>query len=91
MMNKSELIDAVADATEMGKGQAGLVVEAVLDTITNALVSGETVSLIGFGSFSVKERAARTGRDPRSGQSIEIKASKNPVFKAGKGLKDAVK
>ncbi|WP_110019172.1 HU family DNA-binding protein [Plasticicumulans acidivorans] len=90
-MNKSELIDAVADATEMGKGQAGLVVEAVLDTITNALVSGETVSLIGFGSFSVKERAARTGRDPRSGQSIEIKASKNPVFKAGKGLKDAVK
>lgn len=91
MMNKSELIDAVADATEMGKGQAGLVVEAVLDAITNALVSGETVSLIGFGSFSVKERAARTGRDPRSGQSIEIKASKNPVFKAGKGLKDAVK
>lgn len=90
-MNKSELIDAVADTTGMTKSEAGRSVEAVLSVVTGALQGGDQVSLVGFGTFSVRERAARTGRDPRSGQSIEIKASKNPVFKAGKALKDALK
>lgn len=90
-MNKSELIDAVADATGMTKSDAGRSVEAVLGAVTGALQGGDQVTLVGFGTFSVRERAARTGRDPRSGQSIEIKASKNPVFKAGKALKDALK
>ncbi|HMV39288.1 HU family DNA-binding protein [Plasticicumulans sp.] len=90
-MNKSELIDAVADATGITKSDAGRSVEAVLGAITSALQGGDQVTLVGFGTFSVRERAARTGRDPRSGQAIEIKASKNPVFKAGKALKDALK
>lgn len=90
-MNKSELIDAVADTTGITKSDAGRSVEAVLGAITGALQGGDQVTLVGFGTFSVRERAARTGRDPRSGQAIEIKASKNPVFKAGKALKDALK
>jgi DNA-binding protein HU-beta len=90
-MNKSELIDAVADAAELSKAAAGKAVDAVLNSITGALRSGDHVTLIGFGTFSTRERAARAGRDPRTGNVIDIKASKVPAFKAGKALKDAVK
>jgi DNA-binding protein HU-beta len=90
-MNKSELIDAIADTTDLSKAAAGKAVDAVLSSITGALKSGDHVTLIGFGTFSVRERAARIGRDPRSGKPIDIKASKIPTFKAGKALKDAVK
>ena len=89
-MNKAELIDRVAEVAELNKASATRAVEAVFDNITAALKGGETVNLVGFGSFAVSARAARTGRNPRTGESIEIPASKNPKFKAGKGLKDAV-
>lgn len=89
-MNKAELIDAVATATDDSKAGATRVVDAVLDTITNALVNGDQVTLVGFGTFLVRDRAARTGRNPQTGAAIEIKASKAPAFKAGKALKDAV-
>lgn len=89
-MNKSDLIDAVAASADLSKADAGKAVDAVIDSITNALKGGDQVSLVGFGTFAVKERAARTGRNPQTGESIQIKASKNPSFKAGKGLKDAV-
>lgn len=89
-MNKSELIDAVAEATEDSKSGATRAVDAVLDTITNALKNGDQVTLVGFGTFLVRDRAARTGRNPRTGEEIQIKASKAPAFKAGKALKDAV-
>lgn len=90
-MNKSELISAVAEASDLSKAAAGKAVDAVLSSITQALKEADDVTLIGFGTFTVRERAARTGRDPRSGKPIEIKASKVPSFKAGKALKDAVK
>ncbi len=89
-MNKSDLIDAVARKAEMSKADAGRAVDAFLGAVTGALMEEDTVSLIGFGTFSVKHRAARMGRNPRTGEAIQIKASKNPAFKAGKGLKDAV-
>jgi DNA-binding protein HU-beta len=89
-MNKSDLIEAVADSSELSKAAAGKAVDAVLHSIIDALKDGDQVTLIGFGTFSVRERAARTGRDPRSGNPIDIKASKIPAFKAGKALKDAV-
>ena len=89
-MNKGELVDAVADATDMSRSDAAKAVDGVLDCITNALKSGDSVSLVGFGTFSVKHRAARTGRTPQTGQPIAIAASNVPGFKAGKGLKDAV-
>jgi DNA-binding protein HU-beta len=89
-MNKSELINAVANSSDLSKAAAGKAVDAVLNSITDALKSGDQVTLIGFGTFTVRERAARTGRDPRSGNPIDIKASKIPSFKAGKALKDAV-
>lgn len=89
-MNKSDLIEAMADAGEISKAAAGRVLDALTDTIAVALKNGESVSLIGFGTFSVKERAARTGRNPQTGATIEIAASKTPSFKAGKALKDAV-
>lgn len=89
-MNKAELIDAVADASGLAKADAVKAVEATLETISKTLQAGDQVALVGFGTFSVRERAARTGRDPRSGAAIQIKASKTPAFKAGKGLKDAV-
>lgn len=89
-MNKAELIDKVAEATEMNKASATRAVEAVFDAITQALKNGDTISLVGFGTFSVGDRAARSGRNPRTGETINIPASKNPRFKAGKGLKDAV-
>ena len=89
-MNKTELIDAVADAADLSKADAGRAVDAVVDTITGALKGGDSVTLVGFGTFLVRERAARTGRNPQTGATIEIKAANAPAFKAGKALKDAV-
>jgi DNA-binding protein HU-beta len=89
-MNKSELIEKMADAADISKAAAGKALDAFTDGVAEALKGGETVSLIGFGTFTVKERAARTGRNPQTGAAIEIKASKTPSFKAGKALKDAV-
>ncbi len=89
-MNKAELIDAVAEAADISKASAANALDAVIDSITNALKNGDTVSLVGFGTFSVKERAARTGRNPRTGEEITIPAAKVPGFKPGKALKDAV-
>ncbi len=89
-MNKAELIDVIAVSADLSKADATRAIEAVLDTITNTLKAGDTVSLVGFGSFVVKARAARTGRNPQTGAAINIAASKVPAFKAGKALKDAV-
>ena len=89
-MNKAELISAVAAAADVSKKDAEAVVTAALETITGALNEGEKVQLVGFGSFEVKKRAARLGRNPKTKESIEIPASVVPVFKAGKALKDAV-
>lgn len=89
-MNKSELIDAVAAAADLSKSDAGAAVDAVVATITKALSEGDAVSLIGFGTFKVSERAARTGRNPRTGDEIDIPARKVPTFTSGKALKDAV-
>jgi DNA-binding protein HU-beta len=89
-MNKTELVTAMAESAEISKADAGRALDAMVETITEALKNGDQVSLIGFGSFMIKERGARTGRNPRTGESIEIKASKTPSFKAGKALKDAV-
>ncbi len=89
-MNKNDLIDAVAERTGLAKSDAARAVEAVLGTVTDALRKGEMVALSGFGSFVTKTRAARTGRNPRTGESIAIPASRAPAFKAGKGLKDAL-
>ncbi len=90
-MNKSELIDAMADASDLSKADATRALSGFIDAVTDALNKGDTVSLIGFGTFSVKERAARQGRNPQTGETIQIKAAKIPSFKAGKGLKDAIK
>ena len=89
-MNKTELVDAVADASELSRADAARAVDALVSVITGALKKGDTVTLVGFGTFQVRARAARTGRNPKTGDSITIKASKNPAFKAGKALKDAV-
>ncbi|CAB1276562.1 HU family DNA-binding protein [Candidatus Nitrosacidococcus tergens] len=89
-MNKTELIDAVAKKGDLKKTEAARVVDSIVEAITDTLSRGEQVVLIGFGTFSVRDRAARTGRNPQTGEEIKIKASKNPVFKAGKTLKDAV-
>ena len=89
-MNKGELIDAVAASADLSKTDATDAVDAVLKQVTSALRNGDQVSLVGFGTFQVKRRAARMGRNPRTGESIQIKASNVPSFKAGKGLKDAV-
>jgi DNA-binding protein HU-beta len=89
-MNKGELIDAVAAAADLTKSDATKAVEAFVDTVTRALKKGDQVSIVGFGSFSVKARAARQGRNPKTGETITISASKVPGFKAGKALKDAV-
>ncbi len=89
-MNKNDLIAAVADATGMSKAAAGQAVDATFDAITISLKNGDEVKIIGFGNFSVAKRAASQGRNPRTGESIKIAASKTPKFKAGKGLKDAV-
>ena len=89
-MNKAELIDAVAESADISKAAATRAVDTMLDSVTGALKSGDQVTLVGFGTFSVKDRAARTGRNPRTGDPIEIPAAKVPSFKAGKALKDAV-
>ena len=89
-MNKNELVDAVATAADLKKSEATLAVDAVFEAITGALKKGEEVRLVGFGTFAVSQRAASEGRNPRTGDKIQIKASKQPKFKAGKGLKDAV-
>ena len=89
-MNKAEFTSAVADDAEMSKADASRAVDAMIGVITKALKSGDTVTLVGFGTFSVRKRAARQGRNPQTGDTIKIKASKNPAFKAGKALKDAV-
>lgn len=89
-MNKNQIVDKVAESAGLSKADAGRAVDAVVGTITDALKSGDSVSLIGFGTFDVRSRAARTGRNPRTGEEIQIAAAKNPAFKAGKALKDAV-
>jgi len=89
-MNKAELIDAIAASAEVTKADAARALDATISTIANALKKGDTVTVVGFGSFVVRARAARTGRNPKTGEEIKIAASKNPVFKAGKALKDAV-
>ena len=89
-MNKNELIETVVSATNIKKTEATMAVETVFDAISKSLAGGKEVKIAGFGSFSVLKRAARTGRNPRTGESIKIAASKQPKFKAGKGLKDAV-
>jgi DNA-binding protein HU-beta len=89
-MNKSELIDAIASKGDLSKAQAGQALDAMISAVGEALKAGDSVTLVGFGTFSVKERAARSGRNPKTGETIQIAASKVPGFKAGKGLKDAV-
>ncbi len=89
-MNKSELVSAMAEKSGLTKVDSERAYKAFVETVTETLASGDTLSLIGFGTFLVRERAARTGRNPRTGETIQIKASKNPAFKAGKALKDAV-
>ncbi|HEX6593457.1 MAG TPA: HU family DNA-binding protein [Bacillota bacterium] len=90
-MNKSDLVTAVAEKSELSKKDAAKAVDAVLESITDSLQVGEKVQLIGFGNFEVRERAARKGRNPQTGEEIEIPASKVPAFKAGKALREAVK
>lgn len=89
-MNKAELIDLVADTAGLNKAEAGRAVEAVFDGISDSLQKGDSVTLVGFGTFSVSQSAARTGRNPRTGETIHIPALNKPKFKAGKGLKDAL-
>ncbi|MEE4278544.1 MAG: HU family DNA-binding protein [Halieaceae bacterium] len=89
-MNKAELIDAIAAAADINKSDAARALDAVIDSITDSLKKGDQVSLVGFGTFSVKHRAGREGRNPQTGATIQIKASNVPGFKAGKALKDAV-
>lgn len=89
-MNKSELIDTIAASADISKAAAGRALDAMTESVTTALKGGDQVTLIGFGTFSVKDRAARTGRNPQTGAEIQIKAAKVPSFKAGKALKDAV-
>jgi DNA-binding protein HU-beta len=89
-MNKTDLIDAIAESADISKAAAARALDGFVDAVTDALKKGDQVSLVGFGSFTVRERAARTGRNPQTGATINIKASKNPAFKAGKALKDAV-
>ena len=89
-MNKSDLVDAIAKSADLSKASAARALDATVDTIKKALKKGDTVSLVGFGTFKVGKRAARNGRNPRTGATIKIKAAKVPKFSAGKGLKDAV-
>lgn len=90
-MNKTELIAKVAETTELTKKDSTKAVDAMLEAIADSLKAGDKVSLVGFGNFEVRERAARKGRNPQTGEEIEIAASKMPAFKAGKELKDSVK
>lgn len=89
-MNKAELIDAIADKANLTKADAARALDAFIDTVTETLGEGKTVTLIGFGTFTIKQRQERQGRNPRTGEPMTIKAAKIPAFKAGKTLKDAV-
>ena len=89
-MNKSDLVDAIAKSAEISKAGAARALDSTVEAITKALKKGDSVSLVGFGTFKVGKRAARNGRNPRTGATIKIKAAKVPKFSAGKGLKDAV-
>ena len=89
-MNKNELISAVAEKSGLSKKDAAAALDSVIAAISESLAQGEKIQLVGFGTFEVKERAARSGKNPRTGEAVEIPASKAPVFKAGKALKDAV-
>ena len=89
-MNKTELIAAVSEKTSVSKKDCEKTISAMLDQVAESLAQGDKVQIVGFGSFEVKERQARTGRNPKTGEAVEIAASKAPVFKAGKALKDAV-
>ena len=89
-MNKSDLINAIADSADLSKADAGRALEATIDAITGSLKANDSVSLVGFGTFMVRERAARSGRNPQTGATIQISAAKVPAFKVGKGLKDAL-
>jgi DNA-binding protein HU-beta len=89
-MNKNDLVNSIADACDITKADAGRAVDAFTEVVKKALKKGDTVALVGFGTFSVRKRAARTGRNPRTNETIKIKASKVPAFKAGKALKDAL-
>jgi DNA-binding protein HU-beta len=89
-MNKSDLIGGIADNADISKADAGRALEALIKVVKKTLKSGDNVAIVGFGTFSVRKRAARTGRNPQTGATLKIKASKNPAFKAGKALKDSV-
>ena len=89
-MNKGDFVAGVADAAELSKTDAANAVDAMISVITKTLKKGESVTLVGFGTFEVRARAERQGRNPKTGEAIKINASKNPAFKAGKALKDAV-
>lgn len=90
-MNKSQLIEKMAEAADISKSAAARALDGLTDAITEGLKNGESISVVGFGTFTVRERAERTGRNPQTGASIKIAASKTPAFKAGKALKDAIK
>lgn len=89
-MNKTQLIDKIAANADISKAAAGRVIDALVASITESLQKGDDVALVGFGTFTVRDRAARTGRNPQTGKEIQIEAAKVPAFRAGKGLKDAV-
>ena len=89
-MNKQELIENIATSADITKAAAGRALDSIIDSITGSLKDGDSVGLVGFGTFTVRERAARTGRNPQTGEEIQISAAKVPAFKAGKALKDAV-
>jgi DNA-binding protein HU-beta len=89
-VNKSELIEAIAASADIPKAAASRALDAMIESVTDSLKKGDSVALVGFGTFTVKERAARTGRNPQTGQPINISAAKVPSFKAGKALKDSV-
>ncbi len=89
-MNKSELIDAIAEEADISKASAARALDAILNGISRSLQDGEPVILVGFGTFTVRERSARTGRNPQTGETIQISASRAPAFKAGKALKKAL-
>lgn len=88
-MNKTQLVDEIAEAADISKAAAGRALDAFTDTVTAALKDGDQVALVGFGTFAVRDRAARSGRNPQTGATIQIAAAKVPAFKAGKALKDA--
>jgi len=89
-MNKADLIESIANSADLSKASAGRALDAAIESITKALKKGDTITLVGFGTFSVRNRKARMGRNPRTGEEIQIKASRVPGFKPGKALKDAI-